>query len=204
MARLGKKPTLITRLKMNKSHMGNTNGFKKGNKFGHRFKKGEPSIFAGKNHSDKTKIKISKSKKANPTRYWLGKTRPSPTKETIMKMKKAHNTEKYKQKRLLIIVPFKDTSIERMMQDELSARGYGYYKHFPIIGQPDLAFPDKKIAIFCDGDYWHNLPRGKQRDEYVNTELQKQGWLVLRYWGHEINVNTEAIVDEIEDTIFER
>jgi len=111
-------------------------------------------------------------------------------------------------------IPDKDTKIEVKMQNELSERGYGYYKHYPILGQPDIAFPDKKIAIFCDGCYWHscnkcNIKNTRKnanfnRDKEVGEYLRAQGWFVLRYWEHEINANVEAAVDEIEDVLFSR
>jgi len=34
--------------------------------------------------------------------------------------------------------------------------------------------------------------------------LQEKGWLVLRYWEHEINDNAEGCVDEIEDNILRK
>jgi DNA mismatch endonuclease (patch repair protein) len=109
--------------------------------------------------------------------------------------------------RLKIIVPLKDTTIERLLQDELSSRGYAYYCHYPVKGQPDISFPDQKIAIFADGCYWHNCkdcgfenarPERGNRDAQITKHLQSQGWLVLRYWEHEIRVNLKGVVDAIE------
>lgn len=37
-----------------------------------------------------------------------------------------------------------------------------------------------------------------------NEQLRNDGWLVLRYWEHEINANVEDCVDEIEDIILTR
>lgn len=109
--------------------------------------------------------------------------------------------EFHRELRLHQIFPVKDTSIELKMQDELSEREIGYYKHYPIIGQPDIAFPDRKIAIFADGTYWHKTERGLKRDAEVNEALRNQGWLVLRYSDIEINSNVEGVVDEIEGVI---
>lgn len=118
---------------------------------------------------------------------------------------------KIKEHRLHQVFPNKDTKIELKVQDELSSREYAYYKHYPIVGQPDIAFLDQKIAVFCDGDAVHGFPEQFKpedkncfgtpikekwaRDKFVNEELQKLGWLVLRYWEHEINDNVEAVVD---------
>lgn len=179
---------------------------------------GEKNHMFGKHHTGKSRKQISdkhkgtrqtESTKQKLREINIGKHHLNATRQKIAKALKGRQfsdetRRKIKEKRVFTIIPFKDTKIERMIQDELSLRGYGYYKHFPIIGQPDIAFPDKKIAIFCDGDYWHNRPKSKERDEHVTEELQKQGWLVLRYWEHEINANVEAAVDEIEDVIFER
>ncbi len=108
--------------------------------------------------------------------------------------------------RLTRVFPRNDTKIERMMQDELSARGYAYRKHYPIIGQPDLAFPNKKIAIFVDGCYWHKCHvcghgNGREVDRQITKELQTEGWLVLRIWEHDIKKDVKRCVDEIESTL---
>ena len=62
---------------------------------------------------------------------------------------------------------FTDTVIEVMMQDILRAHGYKFETHFRVCGicRPDIVFPEKKIAIFCDGDYWHNLPNYVKRSK---------------------------------------
>jgi DNA mismatch endonuclease (patch repair protein) len=182
-------------------------------------KKGKPSPRKGAHLSDETKQKI---RVAN-----IGK-KPGPvSEETRKKIGNAHRgkiiSDKHKQilrqSRLKQVFPVKDTKIEVMLQEELSNRGYGYYKHYPIIGQPDIAFPDKRIAIFCDGDYYHACPdkykandticRKKaaqiwEKDKRISNELKQKKWLVIRYWEHEINANLDAIVDEIEDIIFTR
>ncbi|QLJ52538.1 MAG: Very-short-patch-repair endonuclease [Candidatus Fermentimicrarchaeum limneticum] len=174
--------------------------------------------------SEETKIKISEANKGHKG-YWLGKKMNEEIKRKMSetrkgkkinhpiskrlqeKMTKSKQTLEYRELRskirLNIILPVKDTSIERKMQDEFSSREIGYCKHIPVCGicQPDITFPDKKIAVFCDGDYWHNLSNYKIRDAKQNEILKNAGWLVLRYWEHEINANVEAIVDEIEEIL---
>lgn len=67
--------------------------------------------------------------------------------------------------------------------------------------------PDKRIVIFCDGDFWHGynflvkkkrLKRGYwekkikkniDRDKKVNYKLKSEGWTILRFWEHDINKN---------------
>lgn len=113
-----------------------------------------------------------------------------------------HHTEETKEKiqraRLKQVIPTKDTSIEVAIQEELSRREVnGWVTHYPIIGQPDVAFPKEKIAIFCDGIYWHNLPSRLGRDQRVNQELKKRGWFVLRLPEWRIRENPDSCVEDI-------
>ena len=131
----------------------------------------------GRHHSEETKRKISRSE-----------TGIKRSEETKRKLRLA---------RMNRVFPFKDSSIEVKLQKYLTEAGLVYSKHYPIFGQPDIAFPDKKIAIFADGDYWHNRDCAKIRDKDVNRTLSNEGWTVLRYWEHEINNDIEQVIDEI-------
>ena len=66
---------------------------------------------------------------------------------------------------------------------------------------PDFAFPDAKIAIYCDG-YKHHWKRGPfQKDRQQSRDLQLQGWCVLRFGGWEILNETDVVVRTIERAI---
>ena len=100
------------------------------------------------------------------------------------------------------------TALEELLCGELNRHGVTTFtrNNTAIFGSPDIAFPAKKIAIFCDGDFWHGynweqsqneiksrrdfwlpkIERNMQRDAEVTARLQEQGWTVLRFWGHEI------------------
>lgn len=97
----------------------------------------------------------------------------------------------------------KDTDIERQLRKLLWDNKLRYRKHYKVVGRPDIAFPGYKIAIFCDGDFWHgkNFAReGKKyndfwyekilqnikRDREVTNTLEDKGWVVLRFWKEEI------------------
>lgn len=80
----------------------------------------------------------------------------------------------------------------------------GWRRNQPFFGKPDFVFPKQKIAIFVDGCFWHgcpshsNLPKNnrefwekklgsnKLRDTLVTRQLRKAGWIVLRFWEHEM------------------
>lgn len=108
---------------------------------------------------------------------------------------------KLRNHRLKQVLPTKDTSIERAIEDELSAREIGHYKHFSILGrcQADKAFPDFKLAIFLDGDYWHRRKDVLEKDERINNLLRDKGWTVLRFWEAEIKRDPKSIVNKIEE-----
>lgn len=119
-------------------------------------------------------------------------------------------------------VKSKGSKIERKLSRELWKRGYRYRKNCTkIFGKPDLVFKSLKIAIFCDSEFWHGyewqnrcndfksnrsfwipkIERNIQRDKEVNTELERQGWTVLRFWGKDIEKDTKGCADRIEEVI---
>ena len=116
-------------------------------------------------------------------------------------------------------VKYKDSEIEKILRIELWHRGMRYRKNVKeIFGKPDIVFKKKKIAVFCDSEFWHGydwenknkeiksrrefwipkIERNIQRDKEVTKTLEEQGWVVLRFWGKEIKKETEKCVSEIE------
>lgn len=101
-----------------------------------------------------------------------------------------------------IVYPKKNTSIEIKMQQALKQKNIDFIINFPFYNsicetRIDIAIPDKKIAIFCDGDYWHNLPTYKKRDRRINLGLIKGGWKVFRFWENEINSNVDNCASKV-------
>ena len=87
----------------------------------------------------------------------------------------------------------KDSAIELTLRKELWSRGLRYRKNVnSIFGKPDIAFIGKKIAVFCDSEFWHGyaweiaqdefqsrrdfwipkIERNMQRDQEVNEKLR--------------------------------
>src|SRR2546425_38732 len=85
---------------------------------------------------------------------------------------------------------------ERVLRAALVQLGTrGFRMHYGVTGKPDFAFPDCKLAVFCDSafwhghrplptsntDYWHpKIARNRARDSAVTRELEHQGWKVIR------------------------
>ena len=120
----------------------------------------------------------------------------------------------------------KDTKIEILLRKALWEKGIRYRKNYKKIpGKPDIAITKYKIAIFCDGEFFHGkdwevlkprlekgnnsdfwiskISRNKERDDEVNKQLLFQGWTVIRFWGTDIKKYTGECVRVIEEAIFD-
>lgn len=119
----------------------------------------------------------------------------------------------------------KDSLIELMLRKELWSRGLRYRKNYTkITGKPDIVFIGKKVAVFCDSEFWHGydwerrkddiksnrdfwipkIERNMQRDTEVTQTLTNDGWLVLRFWGNEIKKHLSDCADKIEKAVKSR
>lgn len=97
----------------------------------------------------------------------------------------------------------KNTLIELALQQELDKIGLTYNTHMIICGhcRPDIVFPEQKVAIFADGNYWHNYPHGKERDMEQVKILEENGWVPLRFWGSEIRKDLSGCMDRILEVL---
>jgi DNA mismatch endonuclease (patch repair protein) len=110
----------------------------------------------------------------------------------------------------------KNTVPEFLVMNELKHRKIYFAKHVrKIIGNPDIVFRRNKLIVFVDSDFWHcnpkffimpktNVKYWKEKiikniecDKFVNRELKKSGWKVLRFWESDIKKNVKKIVDKI-------
>lgn len=122
----------------------------------------------------------------------------------------------------MVAVKNKGSKIEVVLCKELWQRGLRYQKNSKkVFGHPDIVFIGKKVAVFCDSEFWHGydwenkkneiksrrefwipkIEKNIQRDEEVNKILTSEGWSVLRFWGNYIKNNTAACADEIERAV---
>lgn len=113
---------------------------------------------------------------------------------------------KFKEVRSKIVYPKKDSKIEKKVQEALKSAGISFVTHYPFYNKIcetriDIALPERKLAVYCDGDYWHNIPSYKERDARIVKGLEIDGWRVLRFWEHEINSNVNACVDKILNVV---
>ena len=113
----------------------------------------------------------------------------------------------------------RDTKIERILGRAMWAEGLRYRKNCKdVFGKPDFCFKGKKIAIFCDSEFWHGkkflegekfktnsdfweakIMKNIERDKIVNEKLEREGWIVLRFWGKEIEENRNQCLRKVKD-----
>lgn len=94
----------------------------------------------------------------------------------------------------------KNTKPEILIFEELEKRGVKFEKHYSLIpGKPDLAFPDKRVAVFINGEFWHGrhfseykdklndfwykkISSNIKRDRKNYKLLKESGWKVVKIW----------------------
>lgn len=125
--------------------------------------------------------------------------------------------------KIMSSIPGKDTRPELLLRKSLWSRGLRYRKHYKIKGKPDIVFVKVKLAVFCDGDFWHGnnwrlrglsslseelegyssfwrekILRNISRDREVDEYLTSNGWIVLRFWASDIQRKLDECVNIIE------
>ena len=96
------------------------------------------------------------------------------------------------------------TSIEILVRDELRRRRLYFRAHVVVVGCcPDFVSKKYKIAIFCDGKYWHSLPVVKARDRWANKQLARAGWVVLRFTESEIKQDVKLVGYKVKKVLGE-
>ena len=117
-----------------------------------------------------------------------------------------------------------DTKIEVIFRKALWRSGIRYRKNYKNLpGKPDIAITKHKIAIFCDGEFWHGkdwnivrerlktrrefwiqkIERNIERDTGNEKQLVALGWTILRFWGRDIEKNLELCVADVRDAILQ-
>ena len=56
----------------------------------------------------------------------------------------------------------------------------------------DIAFPDVRLAVEVDGEYWHSLPKTVERDRRKNKLLEEKGWEIMRLPASLVHKNPEG------------
>jgi len=115
-----------------------------------------------------------------------------------------------------------DTMPELLVARELHKRKIYFARNDKkILGKPDFVFRRKKIVVFIDSDFWHGhktrfiMPKSNKkywtekikrnilRDKFVNKNLKKEGWKVIRIWVYDIKKNLDKSINKITKALDE-
>ena len=120
--------------------------------------------------------------------------------------------------KLMSKIRSKNTKPELILRRALWQEGIRYrlnVKNLP--GKPDIVIGRAKLAIFVDGEFWHGfdwenkklkiianrnywipkIEKNIARDFKNIKDLDSQGYLVLRFWEHQIKKDTSNCVAQI-------
>ena len=112
-------------------------------------------------------------------------------------------------------VKSKGTKIEVKLGTAMWRLGLRYRKNYKKLpGKPDFVLVSAKIAVFCDGEFWHGkdwderkndikshqdfwydkIEKNMKRDAEINSQLESLGWVVVRFWGKQIENNGDVLM----------
>ena len=132
--------------------------------------------------------------------------------------------------KIMASIKSKDTEPELLVRQALWKRGLRYRVNVRTLpGKPDIVFTRAKIAIFCDGDFWHGhnwAVRGMasleeelnsysefwrskilsniERDSKNTLALTESGWIVIRLWESDIRKDLTSCITTITETYKQR
>ena len=114
----------------------------------------------------------------------------------------------------------RDTKIEVILRKALWHSGIRYRKQYRIYNcHPDIVITKYKIAIFCDGNFWHGknfaehkikhngafwdnkIKRNIERDLENTIMLRDNGWFVIRFWEDDIKYDLGYCLEEVKKLI---
>ncbi len=112
-----------------------------------------------------------------------------------------------------------NTGPELLLRKALWHAGLRFRLYAKLPGKPDIVFPGKKVVIFVDGCFWYGCPlhathpKGNKvfwdrkllsnvaRDQRDTAALESAGWVVLRFWEHEVEGEIDSVLNRTRETL---
>jgi DNA mismatch endonuclease Vsr len=117
-----------------------------------------------------------------------------------------------------------DTKCERLLRSALWRMGFRFRKNVrDLPGRPDIVFRGHRVAVFCDGDFWHGrnwayrrrkLKKGANssywvakikanidRDKSHDGQLRQEGWRVVRLWEKDILADAHGAASRVANLL---
>lgn len=64
-----------------------------------------------------------------------------------------------------------DSEIEITLRKALWQKGLRYRKNYKkIVGKPDIVFLRKKVAVFCDSEFWHGFDWENRKNDFKSNQ----------------------------------
>ena len=91
---------------------------------------------------------------------------------------------------------------------------HGWRRNYKVKGHPDFVFPEKRIAVFVDGCFWHGhecrnitpsdnaeywrkkREKNIKHDKEVTNAFEIRGWTVIRIWECELQKKNREKLEE--------
>jgi len=119
-----------------------------------------------------------------------------------------------------------DTRCECLLRSALWRLGLRFRKNSrQLPGKPDVVFSGQRLAVFCDGDFWHGrdwrrrkkkLSKGtnaaywiakieanRERDRHQDKALREMGWTVIRVWETDVLADVHGTSQRIAAIVHE-
>ncbi len=114
----------------------------------------------------------------------------------------------------------RNTGPELLLRKALRKHAIRYRSHVASLpGNPDFVVYSARLAVFCDGDFWHgrNLKKRLQalasghnssywvskisnnvrRDRRINRHLRQMGWTPVRLWESDIRADPDRVAKKL-------
>lgn len=117
--------------------------------------------------------------------------------------------------RVMARIRGRGTKPELAIAAMLIQKGLAFESHSrDLPGRPDFVFRDRRVAVFCDGDFWHGwrfeewrlklsekweekIENNRRRDARNHRALRRAGWRVVRLWEHQIEGAPEKCIARV-------
>lgn len=131
----------------------------------------------------------------------------------------ADNLTPEQRRKTMRAVKGKNTSLEKTVAAAFWQKGWRYRRNYASLhGKPDFVFIKARVVVFIDGDFWHGwrypqwkqklsdywqkkIERNRRRDRYNFRRLRRQGWKVIRIWGHEVERDLAGAVARVKSLL---
>jgi very-short-patch-repair endonuclease len=137
-------------------------------------------------------------------------------KSCALRKKRSDNAKKNCHKRLSSRSRY--SKLNDFFEQKMNMAGLYPKREYPIgYYCVDFCFPEKRLVVEADGDFWHANPefmkeKGKTelysmqkktvvRDKSKNTYLKNHEWAILRFWERDIKDKSENCLSIIKESL---